>query len=201
MSQTEALPFPRSCSLESNWWIFAVRGVLALMFGSLALLMPVVAVLSLTLIFGAFATVDGAFHLVSGISLARKGRRWAGLILCGILGIGAGLVTLIAPQMATFGLTAFLWTMVSWWALATGALEITTAIRLRRESQGSWLMALSGVFSLLLGMIMQIIFWTNPLVTMPALGWFIAFNALVSGVTLLVLAFRLLKIERTSARG
>jgi uncharacterized membrane protein HdeD (DUF308 family) len=199
MSQIEALH--QSCSLESNWWIFSIRGILALMFGSLALLMPVAAVLTLTLAFGAYATIDGAFHLVSGISLARKGRRWAGLVVGGSLGILAGLVTLIAPQLASFGLTAFLWTMVSLWAIATGVMAIASAMRLRRESQGGGFLALIGGLSMLLGAAMQVLFWLNPAAAMPLLGLVIAFNSLVSGVMLLMLAFRLVKLEKPATSG
>jgi uncharacterized membrane protein HdeD (DUF308 family) len=193
MPHIETFATRSACSLEPNWWVFAIRGVLGLMFGSLALFMPVAAVLSLALIFGAYATIDGALHLVAGLSLARKGRRWGGLVWSGVLGIAAGLVTLITPQLAALGLTAFLWTLVSCWVLVSGALAVATALRLRQESQGSWMLALGGSLSMLLGGTMLAMFWMKPLAALPALGLFIALNAVVSSVMLLLLAFRLLQ--------
>jgi uncharacterized membrane protein HdeD (DUF308 family) len=200
MSHIEAFAARPACSLEPNWWVFALRGILGLMFGSLALFMPVAAVLSLALIFGAYATIDGALHLVAGLSLARKGRRWGGLVGSGVLGITAGLVTLIAPQLVALGLTGFLWTMVSCWVLVSGALGVATALRLRQESQGSWMLALGGMLSMLLGGTMAAIFWMKPLAALPALGLFIALNALVSSVLSLLLAFRLMQMARVSTR-
>ena len=189
------------CSLEPNWWLFALRGLLALAFGGLTLMMPLVAVLALTMIFGAYAILDGVLHLVSGLSLARKGKRWGGLVAGGLLGIAAGLGAFLAPQLVSMGLTAFLWTLVAVWIMATGVMAIATAIRLRQESRGGWTLAWSGGLSVLLGVAMAVVFWRNPVVSMAALGLFIAINAAISGALLLLLAFKLLNFEPPQNTG
>ena len=55
------------CSLSGNWWLFVLRGVLALVIAVLAFLMPAESLLALTLVFGAFAFADGVFGLVAAV--------------------------------------------------------------------------------------------------------------------------------------
>jgi uncharacterized membrane protein HdeD (DUF308 family) len=183
-----SIPF---CSLEPNWWVFALRGVLAFIFGVAAMFMPAAAVLAMTIVFGAYALVDGALFVVAGIRKARQGRRWWTLVFTGALGIAAGLIALIAPHVATFALMAFLWTLLGLWAVSTGILEVIAAVRLRREIRGEWLLALDGILSVLLGAAVPILLVLYPLAGMVALGLMIGAYALVSGIVLLVLAYKL----------
>ena len=186
------------CSLHFNWWLFALRGVLALVLAGIALCLPGVAVLAMTLVFGVYAVVDGVLDLASGLSLARRGRRWAALVLAGSLGVAAGLAALIVPRLVALGLTVFLWTLVAVWAMATGVLEIATALRLHRESRDGSLMGWSGALSVLLGVSMAVVFWRDPQVTMTVLGLFIAIKALLAGALLLMLAWTLWQLERST---
>ena len=82
--------------LARNWWMFLIRGVLALIFGIVAILFPATAFISLVLIFGAFAFVDGVFALIAGI--IAKSENWLWLILEGVIGIFIGVVTLVQPS-------------------------------------------------------------------------------------------------------
>ena len=183
-----SIPF---CSLEPNWWVFALRGVLALLFGVAAMFMPAAAVLAMTIVFGAYALVDGVLFLVAGIRKARQGRQWWALVLTGMLGIVAGLIALIAPHVATFALMAFLWTLLGLWAVSTGILKVVAAVRLRREIRGEWLLALDGILSVMLGAAVPLLLVLYPLAGMVALGLLIGAYGLVSGVVLLVLAYKL----------
>ena len=167
--------------------------MLSIIFEVLALLMPVRTVIALTFVFGAYAMVDGIFSLVSGVNNIRKGKRWSGLIFSGVLGIMVGIIVLVVPQVASIGLTSFFWAMFAIWAIATGAFELSSAFRLRREMQKEWLLALNGLLSILLGMGALILFWLNPLGGIVVLGWLIGGNALASGVLLLSLAFKFFK--------
>lgn len=60
--------------LARNWWAVALRGVLAIVFGVLALRMPATALIALVLLFGFYALVDGAVAIVSALSTAGKSR-------------------------------------------------------------------------------------------------------------------------------
>ncbi|MFN7095529.1 MAG: HdeD family acid-resistance protein, partial [Burkholderiales bacterium] len=143
--------FSNSCLLAANWWVFALRGFIALIFGGFSLAMPTTTVLAMTIIFGAYALIDGVFYLVSGIFNARHGQHWGSLVISGILGIITGLVVLIMPQIAAISLTIFLWMIIAIWAISTGIFEVVAAVRLRREIKGEWFLALNGTLSILLG--------------------------------------------------
>ena len=129
-------PTKTLCSLTENWWIFALRGVLALIFAALAFWMPQSALLAMTLVFGAFSLVNGAFNLVAAVRHIQKKERWGWLLFSGIVGILTGVVVLVAPWVATIVLASFLWASVGFWAIFTGVLEISAAVRLRQEIKG-----------------------------------------------------------------
>jgi uncharacterized membrane protein HdeD (DUF308 family) len=72
------------------------------------------------------------------------------------------------------------------WAIATGLIEIVTAIRLRREIEGEWLVIFSGLVSVLFGVVLL----ARPRESVIALLWVIATFAVVFGVVLVILAFK-----------
>jgi uncharacterized membrane protein HdeD (DUF308 family) len=168
-------------SAADHWWAFALRGVAAVIFGILAFVWPGVTLAVLVLFWGAYALVDGILALVAAFRTGQDHRWW--LIVEGVVGIAAGVVTFLWP-----GLTALvLIYIIAVWALITGVLEILAAIRLRRVIENEWWMALSGVASLIFGVILLIAPGAGAL----ALIWLIAAYAIVFGVLLLALAFRL----------
>jgi len=181
------------CTLGPNWWLFALRGLAALGFGCLALRVPMVTVQALTVLFGAFAAVDGIFHLVSGLNQARRGRRWGGLVAGGVLGIAAGLVMLVAPHWATLGLTLLLWATVSVWAISGGVALIAASTRLRREIHETWMMAMNGAVLVALGIGVMLMFWVNPAASIVSLAFLLGLAGLSAGVLNLLLAYRLFR--------
>ena len=186
-------PTKTLCSLTENWWIIALRGVLALIFAALAFWMPQSALLAMTLVFGAFSLVNGAFNLVAAVRHIQKKEHWGWLLFSGIVGILTGVVVLVAPWVATMVMASFLWASVGFWAIFTGVLEISAAVRLRQEIKGEIWLALSGLLSIILGAIVLWIFFTRPVESFLAAGWLLSFYAAVYGVTLLFLSWRLRK--------
>ena len=184
------------CSLTENWWIFALRGVLALIFAALAFWMPQSALLAMTLVFGAFSLVNGAFNLVAAVRHIQKKERWGWLLFSGIVGILTGVVVLVAPWVATMVMASFLWASVGFWAIFTGVLEISAAVRLRQEIKGEIWLAFSGLLSIVLGAIVLWIFFSRPVESFLAAGWLLGFYAAVYGVTLLFLSWRLRKTRQ-----
>ena len=178
--------------LARYWWVQAVRGAAAILFGLLALVWPEITLTALVLLFGAYALVDGVMALGTAIFGGRgaEGRRpW--LVLEGIVGVAAGLVTLFWPGITTLVL---LWWIAAW-ALVTGVLEIIAAVRLRREIQGEWLLALGGVLSVLFGILLAV----RPSEGAVAVAWLIGIYAIVFGIALLALAFELRRYRGTGA--
>ena len=190
------VPTKTLCSLTENWWIFALRGVLALIFAALAFWMPQSALLAMTLVFGAFSLVNGAFNLVAAVRHIQKKERWGWLLFSGIVGILTGVVVLVAPWVATMVMASFLWASVGFWAIFTGVLEISAAVRLRQEIKGEIWLAFSGLLSIFLGAIVLWIFFSRPVESFLAAGWLLGFYAAVYGVTLLFLSWRLRKTRQ-----
>lgn len=158
-------------TLSRNWWLFGLRGVLALMIAGLAFLMPAESLLALTLVFGAFSFADGVFGLVAGIRNIRKGERWGWLMFSGLLGIATGVVVVVSPFVATLVLATFLWASIAFWSVFSGVLEIAAAIRLRKEIKGEVWLILSGLISVVLGIIVTWMLLTRPLESFLVLGW------------------------------
>lgn len=171
-----------SAILAQNWWAVAVRGVAAILFGIVALLLPGAALLALILLFAAFALVDGVFAIVSAVRAARRHERWALLVFEGIVDLIAAAVCLLLPIVAA---VAFVM-VVAAWSLVSGVLAIGAAFRLRRDHGQIW-MALGGIASVLLGALLVI----APLVGAVVLTWWIGAYALIAGISLCILAFRL----------
>ena len=190
------VPTKTLCSLTENWWIIALRGVLALIFAALAFWMPQSALLAMTLVFGAFSLVNGAFNLVAAMRHIQKKERWGWLLFSGIVGILTGVVVLVAPWVATMVMASFLWASVGFWAIFTGVLEISAAVRLRQEIKGEIWLAFSGLLSIVLGAIVLWIFFSRPVESFLAAGWLLGFYAAVYGVTLLFLSWRLRKTRQ-----
>jgi uncharacterized membrane protein HdeD (DUF308 family) len=169
--------------LARNWWVVALRGVLAILFGVMAFIWPGMTVAVLVLLFGAYALVDGVFAVIA--SFREHGgnqNRWA-LLLEGIAGIIAGVLTFIWP-----GITAIvLLYLIAAWAIVTGIFEIITAIRLRNEMTGEFWLVLAGILSVLFGVVIAIFPGAGALTVV----WLIALYSIIFGVALIGLAFRL----------
>lgn len=169
--------------LAHNWWAIALRGVAAIIFGILAFALPGVTLAVLVLLFGAYALVDGIFNVIAAVSGRSGAQSWWMLLLEGLVSVAAGLVAFFMP-----GLTALtLVYVIAAWAIITGVLEIIAAIRLRKVISNEWWLVLSGVVSIVFGGLIA----AYPGAGALALIFWIGAYAVVFGVFLLALAFRL----------
>lgn len=169
--------------LANNWWALAVRGGLAILFGIVTFAWPGISLAALVLLFAAFALVDGFLAIVAGVRGFRRDQRWGAFMLHGILGIGVAVLTVFWPAITALALVM----LIAAWAIVTGILEIVAAVRLRREIRGEWLLALAGVASIAFGVLLVL----NPGAGALALLWLIGAYAIVLGLLLIGLAFRL----------
>jgi uncharacterized membrane protein HdeD (DUF308 family) len=176
-----------------NWWMFAVRGAVAVIFGLLALVWPGQTLLALVLLFGAFALVDGFFAVIAGIAARRYFDRWWAVLLEGIAGIVIGLLTFFWPNITALVLVYF----IAAWALITGIFEIVAAIQLRRVITNEWMYILGGLLSILFG----ILLFVFPGAGAVSLIWLIGIYAIVFGISEMIFAFRLrsLRLEFETA--
>jgi len=173
--------------LSRYWWAVTLRGALAVVFGVIALIWPDITLHALVLLYGFYALVDGLLALaalVVGGNLVRDRRGW--LIVEGVAGIAAGVVAFLWP-----GITALvLLYLIAAWAIATGVLEVVVAIWLRRELRGEWLLALSGIVSVVFGVFLIV----RPGEGAIAVIWLIGVFAILFGVALVGLGLRLRRL-------
>jgi uncharacterized membrane protein HdeD (DUF308 family) len=169
--------------LAYNWWMLALRGVLAILFGLLAFFWPGLVWLVVVYTFAAYALVDGCLAILLAFAGHVRGARLWALLLEGVAGIVAGVLAFAWP-----GITELVMLFViAGWLLATGVFEIVAAIQLRRYIEDEWVLALSGVLSVILGLALAVL----PLEGLLAIAWWIGAYSIAFGVLLLALAFRL----------
>ncbi|MFL5576716.1 MAG: HdeD family acid-resistance protein [Gemmatimonadaceae bacterium] len=182
-------PVVEAETLSRNWWAVLFRGLAAILFGIVTFLAPGISLAALVLAFGLYAIVDGIFAIVSAIRHRGAIDRWWVLLLEGVAGLIAGVIALVMPGVTTFVLLY----VIAAWAIVTGILEIAAAIRLRRAITGEWLLALSGVASVILGVLLVL----YPRAGALAVVLWIGAYALVFGALLVGLAIRLRSWGRT----
>jgi uncharacterized membrane protein HdeD (DUF308 family) len=177
--------------LARNWWALAVRGVLAVLFGLIAFVMPAVTLAAIVLLFGAYAVIDGILAIVAAVRALERHERWGALLLEGVVDVIAGVIAFVWPAATAFALLF----LVAFWAIVTGVLEIVAAIRLRKDVKGEWLLILNGVLSLLFGAVLLALPGAGLLVVV----WWIGAYAIVFGIVLIALAFKLRSRHHTPA--
>jgi uncharacterized membrane protein HdeD (DUF308 family) len=167
--------------LTRSWWMLALRGVVAIVFGVLAILLPGLTLLTLVALFAAFAVIAGIAS-VMGATRARGHPGWGLMLLLGIVFAIAGVLAIVYP-----GLTALtLILLMGANALVTGVLDLVAAVRLRRQIDHEWMLVAAGLVSIVFGAVVLIFPGAGAL----ALVWFVSFYATLSGILLLVVAMR-----------
>ena len=164
------------------WWVLLLRGVLAILFGIAAYAWPGMTLVTLVTLFGAFALVDGIFDVFHAFSGRKEDEHWWVLLLEGLLGIAIGVITFQAPEVTATVLILY----IGFWAMATGVLRIILAVRLRKEIEGEWWMALAGLAGIVFGVFML----ARPGAGALAVLWVIAAWAVVGGVCLVIFSFK-----------
>lgn len=179
--------------LARNWWILALRGALSILFGILVLVYPGLALSTLILLFGLYSLIDGISTAMMAVQ-QRKHQYWWVHLLEGLVGILAGILAVAYP-----GVTALiLLYIIAAWAVFTGMFEIWGAIRLRKEIKGELWLGLSGVISVLFGLLLVL---TNPLAGIMAVLTLVAAYAVFFGIIMLVLAFRIRGMGGSTSAG
>jgi uncharacterized membrane protein HdeD (DUF308 family) len=169
--------------LSRNWWALLIRGILAVIFGTIALFRPGVTLTVLVMLFGAYYLVDGAFSIIASLSAPKGYRGWVWLLISGIAGVIIGLMTFFMPGVTALVLLYY----IIAWLIVTGVMQTIAGIRLRKEISGEPFVIMGGILSVLFGLYLLV----NPGVGALAVIWIIGAYALVFGVIMIIVAFRL----------
>lgn len=180
-------------NLARAWHWIVLRGVFALLFGIFSFIWPGITLAALVLVWGAYAIADGVMALIAAFTMHEEGKPMAALIVVGILGIAAGVVTFFWPGMTALVLLLF----IASWAVLMGVFEIAAAIRLRKHIENEWLLALSGVVSILFGVLL----FLQPGAGALAVIWLIGSFAIFFGILLIALGIRLKGLPGRVATG
>ena len=178
--------------LSRHWGWVALRGLVAVLFGVFAFVAPGVTLAVLVLFWGAFAFVDGVLALMAAFKVRDQGKPFWPLLIVGFLGIAAGVATFLWPGMTALVLLLF----IGAWAFVMGVFQILAAVRLRREIEHEWLLALSGALSVLFGLFVLF----QPGAGALALIWALGAYAVVFGVLIIGLAFKLKGVAARPAK-
>jgi uncharacterized membrane protein HdeD (DUF308 family) len=177
-------------ALARNWWLIALRGGLGVIFGVIALLMPIATILALVLLFSAYMIVDGAFAIYAAIRAARQRESWGFLAFQGIASVAAGVIAFVWPGITVLAFVL----LIAAWSIVSGCLMLAAA---SQTENGRWWLALAGAAALLYGILMIV----APLAGAVVLTWWLGAFALVFGIALIVLAFRLDRLVAPPRRG
>ncbi|HTQ11230.1 MAG TPA: HdeD family acid-resistance protein [Fimbriimonadaceae bacterium] len=176
--------------LKDRWWLFVVRGLLAILFGALAFARPEIAFAALIAIFGGYALADGFLSLAGCLALTGARSRWW-LLIEGVFGIAAGVITFTNPGATAFVLLALLGA----WLILSGVIRIVLAFELRDAIRGEWLLGAAGLCSIIAGLLTLI----SPVQTAFAWMWVMGLYAIVAGIAMLCLGFRLRSLSNLGA--
>ncbi len=169
--------------MARNWWMLALRGVAAILFGIAVFLAPGIALNVLVLVWAAFMLVDGVFAIATAFRSREGNPRWWAHLLEGFISILAGIGAFLFPGLTSL---VFLY-IIAFWAIFTGVMEIIAAIQLRKAIEGEFWLGLSGVLSIIFGVVLILFPGAGILTLLALLGGYAVFF----GIILLILAFRL----------
>lgn len=179
--------------LARNWWLVALRGVAAILFGIMAFIWPGTTLTALVLLLGAYFFIDGIATIAHSVSARKVTDIWWVMLIQGIASVVFGALTLFWP-----GLTSVLLiSLVAVWSIITGILEIVSAVRMRKIIDNEWMLIISGIFSVLFGVLLMVF----PLAGAISIAFIVGTYAIIFGIFTLMFAFRLRKHKDDSSVG
>lgn len=174
---------------KANWWMFLLGGILYILFGILALARPASALLALAVVFACFLLVDGIFSAVRALGAkGAEGRWW--VFFAGLVSILIGLYALFGPVNTVL---LFVY-VVAFQAILFGVSIFMFGVSIRKAVSGEWMLYLTGVLSVLFGLLLL---WA-PGIGGLSVSLMVGAWALVIGILRVVFAFRVRSLVRNA---
>ena len=167
---------------QRTWWSLLIRGLVAVLFGILAITWPDRILEFMVTLLGVFVLVVGIVATVGALMHRAQSKKWLLVMIPGLIGIIVGIITIAWP--AAF--TVVIFYLIAAWALVHGVTEIHNALKLRKDVEGEWLPMLVGVVSVIFGIVLLV----KPLRAATVVTWVVGLCVLILGVLWLILAFR-----------
>ncbi len=163
------------------WWDMLLLSVIAIIFGLLVFFMPGLSIAVFVLMFGFYAFAVGILMLLQTVTV--KDGKWWVRLLGSIVAVSAGAAVFIWPGISALSLLY----VISFYFIFIGALQVISAIELRRVFSGEWLFFISGILSIIVGVLLIM----RPLTGAIALAQTIGIFAIAYGLIIGLLALRL----------
>lgn len=171
-------------AVRRNWWIVGLRGVLAIIFGLIALFAPGISLFAFIIVFAAYALIDGIVAVVIAIQERGSLSRWGWVLFEGIISILASTVALVYPGITALALLS----IVAIYAILTGILEIVAAFVIRGFAARERALRLAGILSIIFGVILFVV---RPGAGLLAILWLVGIYAIIFGILFIVRAFQM----------
>ena len=168
-------------TVSNQWWTLALRGLVAIIFGVMAFMWPQLELLVLVLFFGGYVLTDGVLALIVAARSREPGNHRLLMALEGLAGVVIGVITFLSPEITGI----ILLYLIAAWALITGVLEVALAVQLRKEIDNEWMLILTGILSILFGVLLIL----SPTAGALAVAWMIGAYAIFFGMLMVGLAF------------
>ena len=176
---------------KAVWWLVLMRGIFGVIFGVIALVSPGIALLTLVWLFGFYAILDGIAATVIGIRTHGE-PHWVWTVVQGVVSVLAGVIALFWPGVTALALLF----VVAFWAIVLGIGEIGGAFASRRSGSTAWGWTLAaGILNVIFGVLLLI--W--PASGILTLIWLVGIFTLAGGIALIVLAFRVRSVTKSTA--
>jgi uncharacterized membrane protein HdeD (DUF308 family) len=180
-------------AISKYWWVFTLRGLIAIAFGLAALVWPALTLGVMVLLFGLFALFEGGLAILTSFGKGDEKGGWtlmleglAGILVCVIVLLGTSIGAMLWPRVAAVMLVYY----IAGWAILAGLFKIITAFRIRTEVKGEWVLGLSGLISILVGLILIL----RPGAGVLTVAWLIGLYAIILGIFQLLLGLKYRKI-------
>ena len=167
-------------ALSRSWWLIALRGVLAVVFGLIALILPAATILALVLLFSAYMIVDGVFAIYAATRAGRRHESWGLLLAQGLASLAAGILAFLWPDLTVVAFVL----LIAAWSIVSGCIMFAAAFT---TANGRAWLALGAAAAMIFGILMIV----APLAGAVVLTWWLGAFALVFGAALIVLSWRL----------
>lgn len=172
---------------QGHWWGMFLQSILMIIFGLLVFFMPGLSIATFVLLFGAFAIAAGILELVHAVTI--KDGKWWVRLLGSIVAFAAGIGVILWPGISALSLLY----VIAFFFIFTGILQMVSSIALSRVFKDEWLYFISGILSVVVGVLLVL----RPLTGAIALAQTIGIFSIAYGILIIVLA---LKLQGTMSR-
>jgi uncharacterized membrane protein HdeD (DUF308 family) len=170
-----------NAALRRHWVLYLIEGIVLLALGAIAIIIPPLATLAVTILFGWVFFISGVVGLFTSYMLRAAPGFWWSLISAA-LGILVGLWLLVQPVSGAVSLTLLLTVFF----LVEGVSSIMFALDHKRELSGRWSwMLISGIVDLILA---AVIIAGLPGTAAWAIGVLVGINMVFGGIALIMMA-------------